>query len=264
MYPDSPEIPRALEKYAQEIKATERESIAFKVKTATDLKLWHSKVGGMPYLPVGEKYPCDSKGYPLTFLMQINFSEIPPLLDYPTEGILQFYINETDDLMGLDFDNPTNQEGFRVLYFQTIENDESKLQSGVPNSESNSEDYTGCGPLDKNCILGMEFYREKQYITPFDYRFDKSISFAHDYDIVDVYQEALGTSGHRIGGYPHFTQTDPRVNHEEFQEYELLVQLDSDGNGILWGDMGIGAFFIHPNDLKDCNFSKVLYNWDCC
>lgn len=29
-----------------------------------------------------------------------------------------------------------------------------------------------------------------------------------------------------------------------------------------WGENGIANFFIHPDDLKKRDFSKVLYNWD--
>ncbi|MDE5859478.1 MAG: DUF1963 domain-containing protein, partial [Oscillospiraceae bacterium] len=32
---------------------------------------------------------------------------------------------------------------------------------------------------------------------------------------------------------------------------------------IMWGDMGVANFFISENDLKNLDFSKVAYNWDC-
>lgn len=39
---------------------------------------------------------------------------------------------------------------------------------------------------------------------------------------------------------------------------------DVNGMDIMWGDCGVANFFIHPDDLKNKDFSKVLYNWDCC
>ena len=33
---------------------------------------------------------------------------------------------------------------------------------------------------------------------------------------------------------------------------------------IMWGDSGVGNFFISEEDLKNLNFENVLYNWDCC
>jgi uncharacterized protein YwqG len=31
----------------------------------------------------------------------------------------------------------------------------------------------------------------------------------------------------------------------------------------MWGDMGVGNFFIHPDDLAKKDFSKIFYTWDC-
>ena len=42
----------------------------------------------------------------------------------------------------------------------------------------------------------------------------------------------------------------------------LLLQIDSD-DYILWGDCGIGNFFIPKKSLIEKDFSNVLYNWDC-
>ena len=53
--------------------------------------------------------------------------------------------------------------------------------------------------------------------------------------------------------------TDPRAR----TDLELLFQLDSD-DGVMWGDCGVGNFFITDADLKRRDFSRVLYNWDCC
>ncbi|MBQ9182646.1 MAG: DUF1963 domain-containing protein, partial [Neisseriaceae bacterium] len=39
----------------------------------------------------------------------------------------------------------------------------------------------------------------------------------------------------------------------------LLLQIESD-EGIMWGDCGVGNFFIRPDDLRKRDFSKVLFN----
>ncbi|MDN5490601.1 MAG: DUF1963 domain-containing protein, partial [Acinetobacter sp.] len=38
---------------------------------------------------------------------------------------------------------------------------------------------------------------------------------------------------------------------------------EAEGIEIMWGDSGVGNFFIHPDDLEKRDFSKVVYNWDC-
>ena len=70
--------------------------------------------------------------------------------------------------------------------------------------------------------------------------------------------------GHRIGGYPEFTQEDPRAQVPAFREYVQLMQLDSDDKHTMWGDAGVGHLFIHPDDLRRRDFSRVMYSWDCC
>ncbi|WP_155392911.1 DUF1963 domain-containing protein, partial [Clostridium sporogenes] len=33
---------------------------------------------------------------------------------------------------------------------------------------------------------------------------------------------------------------------------------------LMFGDAGVANFFINEEDLKKLDFTKVLYNWDCC
>jgi uncharacterized protein YwqG len=70
---------------------------------------------------------------------------------------------------------------------------------------------------------------------------------------------ALNRSGHKLGGYPEFTQQDPRKPQDR---QVLLLQLDSD-DAMMWGDSGIANFFIDPADLQRGDFSRVAYTWDC-
>ena len=75
-----------------------------------------------------------------------------------------------------------------------------------------------------------------------------------------------GTACSQLLGHPFFTQEDVR---EEGSRYDtLLFQLDSetvDEEEItMWGDCGVGNFFINAEDLKNLDFSNVVYNWDCC
>ena len=39
---------------------------------------------------------------------------------------------------------------------------------------------------------------------------------------------------------------------------------EENGCSILWGDCGVANFFISRTDLEKLDFSRVLYNWDCC
>ena len=55
-----------------------------------------NKIGGQPYLPVGEEYPTDKDGAPLALLLQVNLKDVD-LPDWPKEGILEIFTDALVD-----------------------------------------------------------------------------------------------------------------------------------------------------------------------
>ncbi|BFU26646.1 Domain of unknown function (DUF1963), putative [Entamoeba histolytica] len=233
---------------------------------------YNSKLGGNPYLPKGFEYPKDlSTNKPLSFLMQINFEEFEALENYPTKGILQFYILVDDSYnFGVNYEDITNQEKFRVVYFESIEKDETKLQE-APIIENKID-----GPIFTPCLLLPE--KGEMGISPSCYQFNKIVDkYAMKYEIDDSEKDSLNEYLYEflsvqddihIGGYSSFTQDDPRF-YDNKQLTETLLQIGSifggnNSNYIMWGDCGIANFFINPEDLKASNFTRVGYIWDCC
>ncbi|MGE8646053.1 YwqG family protein [Acinetobacter vivianii] len=267
-------LPNTLHPYLEKISATILPTVSMQLTASDDLALWQSKIGGQPYLPLEVAYPVDSDGNPLVLLAQFNFAEIPDLPHFPDTGILQFYI-AADDLYGMNFDDQQLQSGFKVLYFDQVIEDLTQLKQDFSELEFDEEAY-----LPFSGQYSIEFQRAEQAISLEDFAFGKKIlnvdelyDFEDQFeggdfenDFIEPYHELLSASGHRLGGYPFFTQTDPRQYNEKIQDYILLFQLDTDDaeNDIMWGDSGVGNFFIHPEDLKKRDFSKVVYNWDCC
>ena len=239
----------------------------------TDTKpgLFDSKVGGIGYVPRDAKIPEDSEDTPLRLLAQINCTEIT-LEDFPHQGLLQFWILN-DDVIGLNFDDNTLQDTFRVLYFKEPDRTVTEEEVCEKMQRTPEEDYF---PV-RDCY-GLAFSAGMDTISSGDYRFESRIKelVQQDYpeeaerllenidDFIDENGEDWG-GGHKIGGYPGFTQWDPRSSEDTHDV--LLFQLDSDMGAdwkILWGDCGIGNFFINREKLKSCDFSDVIYNWDCC
>lgn len=243
----------------------------------------NSKLGGVPFLPEGGSYPVDRKtGEKLYLLVQINFAEMPSLLDYPEEGILQIYI-ASDDLYGLDFDDMKSQEQWRIIYHEDISKPMAREQIVELMPDLTNEDYML--PMERlNKEYAIEFEEADMPISLGDTSFAKVVAETcsdllpkdlqgvdwYDYpdEMIEVLEESLGGSGSRLGGYPDFTQEDPR-GYGIPENCQLFLQIDSDGdeNGewaIMWGDAGIGNFFIAPEDLKKKDFTRVYYNWDCC
>lgn len=220
--------------------------------TLTDTKpsVFESKVGGLGYIPHDSTFPTDSEGRQLRLLAQIDCAEIQ-LDGFMEKGLLQFWLAGTD-LYGCDFENPTKQDGFRVIYYPEVDRTvtEDEIRNKMTNTEDDYDEFLF--PVDREC--GMTFEKsENSYI---------------DYDELeenDDYDDGRWTenSGHKIGGYPYFTQFEPR-DEEQMKEYDfLLFQLDSDSNKVMWGDWGICNFFISSEKLKNRDFSDVFYNWDC-
>lgn len=74
--------------------------------------------------------------------------------------------------------------------------------------------------------------------------------------------------GHKLLGHPYFVQNDCKDDGDV-----LLFQMDSadsdsgetdNQNFIMFGDAGVGRFFIPHDDLKKLDFTHVTYDWDCC
>ena len=247
---------------SEQIIASFKPSLLLELTPESQLTLWQSKVGGLPYLPKQREYPCNlNTGKRLQLLAQINFAELPANSIYPQQGILQFYIDSDDDLWGLNFDDQREQIGFRILFFPEVFNASEKLQALNPDEFIDAD-----GPVTGQ--YAVNFKPQMQPISPQDLHFDayclgQELDEEQLEDALEQYEQAYSAQGHRLGGYPYFTQADPRDGMgDELAQYILLLQIDSDEQ-ILWGDVGVCNFFIHPDDLKKCDFSAVLYNWDC-
>lgn len=253
------ELPEYFEKHRAVLKDTIKECVdihAEKASTGT----FDSKFGGCPYFPKGMAYPLNQEGNPLKLLAQINFEQVPRLNNYPEKGILQFFLDPCDELYGCSFDENTEQKNFRIIYHEEIETDESKLLSDFSFVKVEEEMF----PIESEAKL--IFTKGTQIMPAGDFRFDSLIGADDKYEHyaeLERYYELYGSLSHKIGGYPGFTQFDPREHYHK-DRTELLLQVDSDDAiDIIWGDCGVANFFISEEDLKNKDFSKVLYNWDC-
>ena len=257
-----------LAKYQAALKATQRPSVDIRLEAMTDDDPRASKVGGHPYWAAGRDYPVGENGSPLHLLAQIDFAELPSSLDgYPKAGLLQFFIASNDHYganfdSGMTADAMSAQRNFRVVYWPDTRAEHREVE--VPAAESL--------PHDPARPRRMRFSAATETLGVHDHRFDRlmggdahatieAYAKTHRLDadaLFDAVYERNGRGGHKIGGYPFFTQQDPRTD----DRLELLLQLDTDDQ-MMWGDSGVGAFFIAPEELARGDFSRVMYSWDC-
>jgi uncharacterized protein YwqG len=260
-------LPNALSSYRQEIEQTVCSFICIEATPAKDLTLQESKFGHYPLMPLHFEYPRDSQNEYMFPLAQINFNDLPSLAGYPSTGYLQFYISGFDEIYGIDFDNAKAQKNFRVLYFENEEVEQFKTDFSFLEKTMNA-DY-----LPLNSPHSLNFFIKEEYIGIGDAQYGKSENNIEkiissklpeiEDELMDEVYNNCQSNGHKIGGYAYFTQEDPRLYDENLKDYVLLFQMDTDEE-IMWGDSGVGNFFIHMDDLANKDFSNVLYNWDCC
>ncbi len=255
------ELPKELDNYRETFEQSVKPFIKITARRGETLA-WESKFGGNPYLPLGYEYPKDLQGNPMRLLAQINFDEVPDIGMFPLKGILQFYISPNDDVCGIDFDQPTNQAQFRVIYLPEVIKDYSRINTDF-SFVSDNEEYFPIGAEGR-----LLFKLAYAPVGTGDFQFEKLLNTSSynlfDDQQADWYEAHYSSAGHKMAGYAYFTQSDPRES--DYQDYNiLLLQIDTDDElSIMWGDSGVANFFIRPEDLKNLDFTKVLYNWDCC
>jgi len=230
-----------------------------------------SKVGGVPYMPADTEVPTDKNGSPLQFLAQIDCRELSGLPDFPQKGLLQFWIGQ-DDGLGL-----FTEGGSRVIWYEDI--DETVTEADVrakldqlPKSDENFSPVNGEYGI--SLSQGEEpMPADNAHFPPiFIAEFNK-LSMGRKIESMDDLDDSTNemiwdytdNSGHKIGGYPMFTQWDPRSENDD--RTVLLFQLDSDystdSEKVMWGDAGVCGFFCTPSELRKRDLTNVLYNWDC-
>jgi uncharacterized protein YwqG len=230
-----------------------------------------NRIGGAVWLPDGSEWPLDRSGKRMTFLAQIDFAELPPLPDYPTSGVLQFFIAR-DDLYGANFEQP-EQGDFRVVWHETTEG-EGRFETGPQSSQGKYDDYS---PLyEETALRGVALRAaraapHRPSVDSWLIQRDAAMLPAGEdtgaWDAIYEYLESpAGQGGYgtsHIGGHPEFVQSDWRA-YERYQNVDrVLLNLWSNDDVMMWGDVGQGQFTIRREDLLKRDFSKVFYQWDC-
>lgn len=266
---------RALASVADAWKATSRPVLNIELVAMAQDDVRVSKVGGQAFWAKGRDYPRDAGGRPMYLLAQIDFASAPKLDGYPQQGLLQFFI-AADAFYGAHLDHDAGasrmkalakQTNFRVVYWPSMTGVEAvSPPAGTQLSEAPL-------PFDPAQPRRMTWSEGRETMGANDAAIGRVLGEAPDVladryardvgepseEVQDEVAELMARGGHKIGGYPDFTQADPRAADDA---HRLLLQLDSD-EAMMWGDSGIANFFIDPADLARADFSRVAYHWDC-
>ena len=179
-----------------------------------DLKLSQSNFMGRPWLPIHTEYPKDKKGQPMLLWAQINFSEMPPLPDFPERGILQFFLSPTEW---------SEMKDYKIVFWE----DPSVETVVMTDFSFLTDDLLEDAPI--SCPHDICFDLVDSYGSPQDVRTQAILPILESDDITDEQEDAIyklfdGT-GHKLSGYAYFTQDDPRYK-EAIKDDVLLLQID--------------------------------------
>ncbi|ELP85543.1 hypothetical protein EIN_149050 [Entamoeba invadens IP1] len=240
---------------------------------AQDAPFYSSKIGGLPYFPKGSVYPQTPSGEYMYLLAQINFSEMPALENFPRSGLLQFFLFPNRTLGLFNDDGEFDQKLHKVVYYEKVDMDE-KHQNELPKEIAQNYDddhnilidnfpfdavFAITGDMKEGCSFG--WYKADQIFERMAVKYEVDKEQLRDAILSD---RRLRPQMCSLGGYPSFAQTDPR---KDDTYGVMLLQIETttvDDKQIMWGDCGVGNFFISKENLKNKNFDDVLYNYDCC
>lgn len=275
-------------------KRTGQDAIKIEIDEGKKPTLYGSKIGGIPYWEKQREYPTASDGSKLMLLAQINLEELPENEMLYGTGILQFFILG-DRTYGMSIqESGYPQNTYQVIYHDKVDESITEadvLSLGIRTSSNMGEKlYGNMEQLHEMWFpvqgeYAISFKMKKVYMNDCDVRcttllhkiaqelnldLDSRLEF---YQMFNEYDKRYAdiqesTCGHWLFGYPAFRQWDPRSL--EMTDYydTLLFQLDSESwygkSRVLWGDEGVGVFFINSKRLAEMDFSDVLYYWDCC
>lgn len=280
---------KAAEVVYDELKtAHNKEVIYIKAEKADDLSLEESKFGGFPFVPLGGAIPTNAEGNQLALLAQINCAQLPENNMYPSDGWLQIWCLE-DEMYGFWSDTIQPETNQKVLYIPAGTQGEPLERVEAMYQPYGNEECPLWFVDEQGAIWGMRlsFTHGQQGITYSDGRFrdlfldrwnkrypEQAVENFYDLpdeifeNVVDIHDGS--DCAHQLGGYPYFTQYDPRYERDstELTKYtEVLFQIDSQFDtewDMCWGDAGVRNFFISREDLEALDFSDLLYNFDCC
>lgn len=227
--------------------------------------LYSSKLGGTPYMPKDFDYPTNSGNKPLRLLCQLNFEKLPSMKPFPEKGILQIYLYDDGKLDMADRQTTSEQDNFRVIYFEDILRRESLLKSA-----EEMPAFDNAFPFTEKLLIAKA--PTPTIICSSDYRFDDTVlEFAKAYkmcpksaqstnDIPNDADEPLyNTFTYEnftcTGGSGIFTERDPRKDFPEYRDCDLCLftLADAEKDGRL-------NFLMPSANMIKRDFSKVLFD----
>ncbi len=228
-----------------------------------------NRIGGAP-LAIGDdmSWPRSAQSdFPMALVAQLNFSEVPAIDDFPTQGVLQIFtsFNMIDDFGGCervirwDPDPQTDEvleipEEMLKTTRQTRDFSERARRSGLPLVFK--ADTAPASPFNwpheaKNPIYENRLPESDEVATILDNWEDRSDEIHNGY------------GDHWVGGHPSFIQEDVRLTYQEGRHLDRVIFHLGCDDDINLGDGGEANIMISQEALLNRDFQKAFLTWDC-
>lgn len=241
---------------------TQKPAIKLTARRSDSITAISSKFGGTPYLPKNYAYPTCAKGNPLKLLAQFNFEKLPQLANFPTSGILQFFVLP-DNVHGMQKWPPEfNKQGsYRVIYHEEIL-PISEIMTEFPEIKWVEKNTKDMFPFKGEFLITGELVEVFANNTTVEFR-EQFKKFCENQELLNHFESLFWTDGeyerhwlekektmspekysvlknkdieqrdlifkifsykdwHLIGGYPYFRQQDIRKN-ENLRKYDTVL-----------------------------------------
>ncbi len=241
--------------------------------SAGQLAVGRSKLGGKPDLPKDFVWPL-LKGKPLSFVAQINLTEVHPfdvngLL--PAAGLLSFFYDADQETYGSD---PADRDGRKVVFVADVSTVGTLHRHAFPaelpekarfheRAASFSTEITL--PLEPKLVAPKFEWTDAEYKLYSDFM----TQFPSKEDRTSIHNRMLGHSDTlqddmhlQVQLAFHGLTTDKGAEAEKLKsgalDWELLLQIDTDEKaGMNWANNGLLYFWIRQQDLKAHQFDDV-------
>lgn len=234
---------KKIDDFIKKIKNKSKLGNTFLIENKSPESYLSSFIGnGIGYLPEDFNIPENMK-----IILQINFSEMPKLKNFPTEGVLQVWCS------GDQMFDKENNEGL-IVYHKDLKLKQQKIDK----MNFDIED-----PFYIEEALSIKFKEQTEtiagfYTSEFEEFEDEFNNFDRneEQEFYEKY-ENISEPIHYVGGIPYYTQYEVRERNEI-----CLVQLGYCSN-LCIGDAGTFQVFIEEEDLINLNFDNAWCYWDC-
>jgi uncharacterized protein YwqG len=239
------------------------------------LKVGVSKLGGLPDLPPGTKWP-ECNGLPQSFIAQIHLDDIRSYDSenvLPHNGTLWFFYDAQQQTFG---DNPSNLGCWQVIF---VNDDSTPLQrTSAPTQLPASSQFKACS---LRFASEMTLTQHPELDVPnFDWTDEEQQKYEN---LLSTFPDSADRAAihHRLLGNPDAIQddmrqecqlashgisvtdidySDPRIAElsKGDKDWQLLLQIDSDEHaGMRWGNSGMIYYWMKQEDLQAHRFDAT-------